>query len=452
MKRRVIIALAMAVVSVSAIGSNNSSIAQAAEPPIVMAIIGDYGGGQDGERRVADLIDTWNVDFITTVGDNVYSSETAQPFTALENKVGKFYHEYLYPYNGRFGAGSPTGKNRFFPALGNHDWGDPGVPLLTCSSTNCSGGWTDYFNLPGNERYYDVRQGSLHLFVIDDYYLEPDGNSATSKQGSWLRDSLAASDAEWKVVVNHFPAYSSSGSTYSMRWPFEDWGVDVVVAGHKHIYERLEIGDILYYVNGLGGAGKGSIAGPSINGSKLRYNGDYGAMRVTVTAKQMKIEFVNAAATVIDSVTLTADGAPPPLPTPDPDNEVFDATDWPSGGDYDAQPPTTRVDQPSQNGFVSGAVTVGGTAFHEVGVRQVEIVVRNTSNGKYWNAVTEQWQTKFFRFGVYASPRGWRNVTWSYVIPGNKIGTGDYKVRAWARSYTGSGDSTGSNQIWFKTD
>jgi hypothetical protein len=79
----------------------------------------------------------------------------------------------------------------------------------------------------------------------------------------------------------------------------------------------------------------------------------------------------------------------------------------------------------------------------------VEIVIRNTQNNRYWNPLTQTWQTQFMKFGVYASPRGWKNVQWSYRLPGNQIGPGQFLVRAWARSYTGSGDNTGSNIVNF---
>ena len=82
----------------------------------------------------------------------------------------------------------------------------------------------------------------------------------------------------------------------------------------------------------------------------------------------------------------------------------------------------------------------------------MEIVVRHSDNGRYWNPLADRWQQDFYRFGIYASPRGWRQVTWSYQIPAAKIPAGNYMVRAWARSWTGSGDDVGSNRNYFGTD
>ena len=69
------------------------------------------------------------------------------------------------------GKGGTT--NRFFPSPGNHDW----VAGL--------GAYVEYFTLPGNERYYDVDLGLVHLYVLDSDLHEPDGTTADSVQAKW---------------------------------------------------------------------------------------------------------------------------------------------------------------------------------------------------------------------------------------------------------------------------
>src|SRR5688572_33070850 len=79
-------------------------------------VIGDYGSAGEAEADVADLMKGWGPDFIVTVGDNNYGENTA---TVIDENVGRYFHEFIYNYAGRFGEGSPT--RRFFPTLGNHD-------------------------------------------------------------------------------------------------------------------------------------------------------------------------------------------------------------------------------------------------------------------------------------------------------------------------------------------
>jgi len=204
------------------------------------AVIGDYGLASANEAAVADLVASLQPDFIVTLGDNNYvlgGSDT------IDANIGQYYHDYIFPYSGGYGGGAD--RNRFFPALGNHDWETAGAaPYL------------DYFALPGNERYYDVVQGDVHLYAIDSDPGEPDGVSADSPQAEWLRLGLAASTASWRIVYMHHPPFSSGyhGSNAYMQWPYAAWGADLVLAGHDHIYERLEEDGLTYVVNGLGGA------------------------------------------------------------------------------------------------------------------------------------------------------------------------------------------------------
>ncbi|NUQ62795.1 MAG: metallophosphoesterase, partial [Pirellulales bacterium] len=262
------------------------------------AVIGDYGSGSTAERDVANLVKSWNPDFVITVGDNNYNTGSA---AAIDANIGQFYHEFIGDYSGSYGAGSPT--NRFFPSLGNHDWGttsgSPAVPTP----------YLDYFTLPGNERYYTFTQGPVEFFVIDSDSHEPDGITSTSLQAQWLQSELAGSTAAWKLVYFHHAPYSSGshGNTTTMQWPFAAWGATAVLAGHDHLYERLEVGGLPYFVNGSGGKSLYSFGTP-VAGSKARYNADYGAMRVDATDSTLIFQFINRQGMVID--TLTLDSAP----------------------------------------------------------------------------------------------------------------------------------------------
>jgi tartrate-resistant acid phosphatase type 5 len=255
-------------------------------PAVVFAAIGDYGSGDREEADVAHLILSWQPDFIITLGDNNYPSGAADHMDAA---VGQFFHSYIDPYKGSYGAGAEV--NRFFPSLGNHDLvTDHGQPYY------------DYFTLPGNERYYDFIWGSLHCFALNTNDSEPDGVGASSVQAQWLKAGLSASTSAWNIVYMHYPPYSSGlhGSTDWARWPYAEWGADAVLAGHDHTYERLEVNGLTYFVNGLGGAGRYNFMN-ILEGSLARYNTDYGAMRVEAMDTHILFEFINRSNEVVDS-------------------------------------------------------------------------------------------------------------------------------------------------------
>ncbi len=260
------------------------------------AIIGDYGSAGPAEQDVAGLVHGWKPDFIVTAGDNNYPDGLQ---STIDDNIGQYYSNYIYPYTGSYG--STATENRFFPALGNHDW-------RAASSSNgyFPKPFLDYFTLPGNKRYYDVPKGLVHLFIIDSDSEEPDGNNADSIQAGWLAAAMAASSARWKIVVLHHAPYSSGkhGSLPVLQWDYAAMGATAVIAGHDHLYERIMRDGIVYFVNGLGGYPGIYNFGTPIDGSAARYNQDHGAMLVTAGDDCLNFSFYSRASDLIDSHTV----------------------------------------------------------------------------------------------------------------------------------------------------
>src|SRR6266478_3011233 len=140
--------------------------------PAHFAVIGSYGLAGQPELNVAKLVSSWNPDFVLTVGNNNYPSGAA---STIDANIGQYYHSYISPYTGSYGAGATS--------------------------------YLNYFTLPNNERYYDFTVGNIELFALDSSGAEPDGNTSTSTQGQWLQAQLAASTATWKLVYFQSPPY-----------------------------------------------------------------------------------------------------------------------------------------------------------------------------------------------------------------------------------------------------
>jgi hypothetical protein len=263
--------------------------------PVVVGCIGDYGSDYISTLQVARLVKSWQPLAIITLGDNNYPAGAA---ATLDRNVGKFYHDYIWPYPGHYGVGAVS--NRFFPCLGNHDW----------LATNAQP-YLDYFTLPGNERYYRLPLGPLEFFCVDSDKHEPDGSTPDSVQGRWLQRSLAESRAVWRIVYFHHAPYSSgyfhgthTGETAHMQWPFHEWGADAVLAGHDHIYERVHTNGVVYLVNGLGGDSKDRMVARPVPGSVRRFSGDFGALRIDGAENYLLFRFFTWRGTLIDSVRL----------------------------------------------------------------------------------------------------------------------------------------------------
>lgn len=265
--------------------ANPEPSAHAQTDRILFAVIGDYGLAGQAEADVANLVKGWNPDFIVTVGDNNYPDGLAE---TIDRNIGQYYQEFIFPYKGKYGNGSPA--RRFFPSLGNHDWSGNGAkPYL------------EYFGFRSNQTYYDFVQGPVHFFMLDSDRNEPDGVTSKSEQAIWLRKGLTASTSPYNAVVFHHAPYSSGrhGSTEYMRWSFQEWGADVVLTGHDHVYERLLVNGLPYFVNGLGGSEIYNF-NAILPESQARFNQDFGAMRVEATSTYMKFQMITRTGILVD--------------------------------------------------------------------------------------------------------------------------------------------------------
>lgn len=262
-------------------------------PPqhVRVAVIGDYGWAGPAEQQVAELVDSFRTDYVITTGDNNYPLGEA---STIDQNIGQYFSELIYPYHGSYGSAAT--ENRFFPTLGNHDW-----------YAESAAAYLAYFTLPGNERYYDVVLGDIHFFAIDSDEHEPDGNSATSVQATWIRNRLATSTQAFNIVAMHHPPYSSGphGNSELMQWPYAEWGVDLVLAGHDHGYERLQIDGITYVVSGLGGASIYSY-GEGVPGSVVRYAKQYGATLLEADSRELRLSFFNVDGQLVDTASISA--------------------------------------------------------------------------------------------------------------------------------------------------
>lgn len=262
---------------------------------INFAVIGDYGKDNSDEQKVAALVDRNNPEFIITVGDNNYRDGC---MSTIDDNIGKYFQKYIYNYKGKYGKGSKT--QRFYPSLGNHDWRaqeecpeEGGLPYEL------------YFDLPGNERYYDFVKGPVHFFALDSDWREPDGNQMNSKQYRWFKETIGKSKSPIKIAFFHHPPYSSGehGNESDMQWDFAALGVDLVLAGHDHMYERIERDGITYVVNGLGGASIYQFE-DKVEGSKITYNEKHGAVFIEATENTVTAKLINADDETIDEFVI----------------------------------------------------------------------------------------------------------------------------------------------------
>jgi predicted phosphodiesterase len=186
------------------------------------AAIGDMGTGEQPQYEVAQQMlktrQTFPFDFVIMLGDNIYDG----------SKPADFDKKFAVPYKPLLDAGV-----KFYASLGNHD--------------NTNERFYKDFNMNG-ENHYVYKKGNVRFFVLDTDYMDPE-------QTAWLETQLRdAGNSDWKICYFHHPLYSSGrfhGPATDLRQLLEPlfvkYGVDVVFAGHEHVYERVHPQKGIYY-------------------------------------------------------------------------------------------------------------------------------------------------------------------------------------------------------------
>ena len=245
-------------------------------------VIGDAGTGDRRQREVAAQIVRYRAQFPLTfaimLGDNIYGKERPQDFA----------RKFEQPYKPLLDAGV-----KFHAALGNHD--DPNQRYYKP------------FNLDG-QRYRTFKEGNVRFFILDSNYLDPE-------QVKWLEKELEASDSEWKIAYFHHPLYTTArrGPEVELRAILEPifvkHGVDVVFAGHEHVYERFKPQKGIYHFL-AGGAAKLRL-GDTRRGplTAAAFDRDRSFMIVEIADDKMFFQTISRTGAVVDEGILSNRGA-----------------------------------------------------------------------------------------------------------------------------------------------
>jgi hypothetical protein len=242
--------------------------------PLHFAVIGDNGNGEEPQYDVArQMLRAHAVvpyTFVVMMGDNMYGSQTPRDF------VNKFET----PYGPLLRMGIP-----FYAALGNHDRPE---------NRNYP-----HFNM-GGQRYYSFVKGPVRFFVLDTNFVDP-------QQLAWFEGALKSAGEAWKIVVFHHPIYSDGdrhGSNVAIRVQLEPLlvrhGVDVVLSGHEHIYERIkpQKGIVHFIVGSSGQLRKGGLT-PSAQ-TAAGFDQDQAFMLASVDGDELSFQAISRTGQIVD--------------------------------------------------------------------------------------------------------------------------------------------------------
>jgi len=219
--------------------------------PTKLWIIGDSGTENSNAEAVKNAYLNFNsgdTDLWIMLGDNTYSDGTDEEY---QSAVFDMYPELLI-------------NTILWPTLGNHDG-------HTASSVSQTGPYYNIFSLPtgaesggypsGTEAYYSFDYGNIHFVCLNSYDIDRSKPEDNGVMLSWLEDDLTNTNADWVIAFWHHPPYTKgshdsddSSALIQMRENavevLESYGVDLVLTGHSHSYERSFLID-----NHLGSSG-----------------------------------------------------------------------------------------------------------------------------------------------------------------------------------------------------
>lgn len=216
--------------------------------PTRIWILGDSGTANANAQAVSNAYLSFtgatHTNLWLMLGDNAYENGTDSEYQAAVFN--------MYPITLR--------QSVLWPTIGNHDTAQSSNPpaslpyfaMFTLPANAEAGGLAS-----GTEKYYSFDYGNIHFICLDSMTSD---RSATGPMATWLRADLASSTRQWTIAFWHHPPYSkgshnsdTESNLVQMRQTFlpilEEAGVDLVLAGHSHSYERSFLIDGHYGVS-----------------------------------------------------------------------------------------------------------------------------------------------------------------------------------------------------------
>jgi hypothetical protein len=369
--------------------------------PFTFLAFGDYGTAGSAQLALRDQMQRDSFRFILTTGDNAYEDAL---YTDFDTKVFQVYRD-IFP------------RAPIFPSMGNHEY-----------HISAGAAYLDLFDLPATalraadqERYYSFDYGNAHIVVLDSNTpLDADDSAAADDMFDWLRNDLSQTTQRWKIVAFHHSPYSigafhgSDSRVQSKLVPiFETYGVDLVLTGHDHTYQRsaplrggqvttVADGGIVYVVSGAGEKAADRCDSAVAWIVFARCSQSYGLYsRITVDGDGLTVEAVNYTGVVEDSFVFGQPSMPPTAtPTPAPPVTSLTFADEADARVEEANPSSTYGTSTSLQAVVASNASVESyLRFTVTGVSQavlsaklrVHVATNGTANGPAAYATSNSW-------------------------------------------------------------
>jgi predicted phosphodiesterase len=182
---------------------------------------------------------------------------------------------------------------------------DAGIPFKGVLGNHDSASYSTLFGQPSMLYAFDAGQSRIILLNTED---------SDTANTQFLENELKNTKQPWKIVAMHNPLYTSPSNhpeekafAAKLQPLIDKYGVQLVLYGHNHNYERIKLPDkpTLYIQAGTGGESHYAIKGPrSGGGVEFQDDGDYGFVKLTINSNTLSGQFISHDGKVLDSFSL----------------------------------------------------------------------------------------------------------------------------------------------------
>ena len=276
------------------------------QSPVTFTALGDSQGNPKVWGRISELMLRETPQFIIHAGDLVQYGPHQDDWT----------EEFFRP------ASKLLSHVPLYPTIGNHEMNDPK--------------FYQYYNLPNDNAFYSIKKGDVRIISIDTNKDMLPGSAQYRK----LELLLANTKEKWKIIVHHHPIFNSDMASYRsslmakpikgdpnilhLKTLYDNYGVDIVLAGHIHGYERTQpiyknhidndLGTVHIITGGAGGRLRFQAPAKNWFSAKIRKTNHF--LNFSIWKNTLTMEAIDTSGTVFDTWQKEKNPAMTPLIPP----------------------------------------------------------------------------------------------------------------------------------------
>ena len=275
-----------------------------ASGPITFAALGDTGDAGSAQRQIAAVMASFSPDLVIHHGDVIYGGFTD---ATVDTRVFNIYTQMR--------------NTPFFFSAGNHDLNCCGGPPDVTLTNFQNAFYLPTNSVDGTELFYSFDHGDAHFVALFNPWFTSYVFTNGTAQFQWLTNDLANSNKKWKFLYFHNPI-AHSGFPHSLAdrdlngvldqtqlmhllQPVADqYGVQLILAGHDHTFEKFAPTNGLHHVVSGGGGYSGLYNMGTRHIATAQHRPIHHCLKVTIDGDVLRADVLSTAGAYVDGFVI----------------------------------------------------------------------------------------------------------------------------------------------------